>query len=100
RFARGGADVQSIALELDLAREATMHAVVFEQMRVGRRWRQIVDRQHLHIIAPALRERAQHVATDPAKTVDGYFCSHDPTSPAAITILEVTRRSATFVSRP
>ena len=76
RLAGGGADVQRVALELGLAREAAVHAVVAEQMRVGGGRRQVVDRHHLDVVAALLGQRPQDVAADPAEAVDGYLRGH------------------------
>jgi hypothetical protein len=53
-----------------------VHAVVAEQVRVGRRRRQIVDCHDLDVVAAVLGQRPQHVAADPAKPVDGYSRGH------------------------
>ena len=54
----------------DLAAKAAMHAVVFQQMRVGLDRAEIVDRDDLQIVAPLLVERAQHQPADAAEAVD------------------------------
>ncbi len=68
---RPGADVHDVALELDAAMEPPMHAVVAEQVSVGRRWCEIVDGHHLDVVAPTLGDRTQDVAADAPEAVDG-----------------------------
>ena len=77
---RPGAAVQRVALELDLAGEAAVHRIVAQQMRVGRRRRQVVDRDHRDVGASLLDDGAQHVAADPAEAVDGDANAHGVTS--------------------
>ena len=47
-----------------------MHAVVFEQMGVGRDRAEVVDRDHLDILALGFMRRAQGHPAGPAKAVD------------------------------
>jgi hypothetical protein len=54
-----------------------MDRIIAQQMRVGLDRTQIVDRHDLDILAAGLHDRAQHVATDPPKSVDGNFDRHD-----------------------
>ena len=68
--------MQRVALELGLAREPAVHAVVAEQVRVGGGRGQVVDRHHLDVVAAVLGDRPQHVAPDPAEPVDGYLRGH------------------------
>ena len=58
-----------------------MHAVVAEQMRVRLDAAEIVDRDRLDVLAPALDDGAQHQAADASETVDGDLHGHSA-SPA------------------
>jgi hypothetical protein len=70
------AGVDRIALDGDLAGKAAMHAVIAHQMRIGLDRAEIVDRDDFDVGAAGFVDRAQHVAADAAKTVDGNFHSH------------------------
>src|SRR5262249_14458929 len=78
------ADADGVALDGDLAGEAAVHAVVAQQMRVGLDRPEIVDADHLDILAARLGDRAQDIAADAAKSVDpdpdGHFSA--PLAPA------------------
>ena len=97
RLAGRGADVERVALELGLAGEAAMHAVVAEQVRVGGGRGEVVDRHHLDVVAAVLGQRAQDVAADPAEAVDGYLRGHDRLSPGCR--IPVHERARPFAPR-
>ena len=67
---RSGADVDGIAVDLDLAREAAVDGVEAQQVRVGLDRAEIVDGDDLDVGAAAFDDGAQHVAADAAKAVD------------------------------
>jgi hypothetical protein len=54
----------------------TMHAVVAEQVGIRLDRAEVVDRDHLDIVAPALDGGAQHQATDAPEPVDGDLHGH------------------------
>jgi hypothetical protein len=54
-----------------------MHAVEFQQMRVGLHWAEIVDRHDLDIGAAGFDKATQGVAADAPESVDGQFECHD-----------------------
>src|SRR6185312_9476956 len=56
--------------------KAAMHAVVAEQMGVGLDRAEVVDADHLDIVAAGFRDGTQHVAADAAKSIDSYPDSH------------------------
>src|SRR6056300_737311 len=58
--------------------KAAMHAVKTQKMRVGVNGPQIIDCDHLNIGAARLDDRAQHVASNPTKPINGNFNSHNP----------------------
>jgi hypothetical protein len=60
----------------DLAVEAAMDAVVFQEMRVGLDRTQIVDRNHLEIVDAPLIERAEDEPPDAPEPIDGNPNSH------------------------
>src|SRR5262249_17418624 len=65
------AKADRVALDLDLAREAAVHRVVAQEVRIGFNRPEIVERDDLDILAAGLRDGAQNVAADAAKSVDG-----------------------------
>ncbi len=69
-------DVQTIGLEMpvghrDLAREAPVHAVVFQQKSVHFGRPEIVDRHEIEVLAASLQERPEGEPADPAESIDG-----------------------------
>ncbi len=76
-LAGGGADLKRVAFQLRFARKAAVHAIVAEQMRVGGRRREVVDRNHLDVCSALLGQCPQDVAADPAEAVDGDLGGHD-----------------------
>ena len=64
------ADVDAVAVDLDLAGEAAVHAVVAQQVRVVLGREQVVDGDDLQVLAPGLGDGAQHVAADAAEARD------------------------------
>ncbi len=73
---RTAAGIDGIAGYFDLVREAAVHAVEAEKVCVCLDGSEIVDRHDFDIRAPALDDRAQHVATDAAETVDRHLHCH------------------------
>ena len=71
-----GADVDRVALDLHLAREAAMHAVEAQQMGVGLDRAEIVDGDHVDVLAAGFVDGAHDVAADAAKSVDGNSDGH------------------------
>ena len=71
-----GADVEGIALDLHLAREAAMDAVEAQQMGIGLDRAEVVDGHHVDVLAAGFVDGAHDVAADAAKSVDGYSDSH------------------------
>ena len=53
-----------------------MDAVALQQQRIGLGIGEIVDGDDFQVGATAGDQRAQHVATDAAKAIDGDFCGH------------------------
>ena len=82
RVALGGdldgavADADGVALDRHSPREAAVHRVVTQQMRVGLDRSQVVDADDLDIGASRLGDGAQDVAADAAEPVDGNADSH------------------------
>ena len=70
------ADGDGVALDLDLMREAAVHAVVAQQMRIGLDRAEIVDGDHVDVLAARFVDGAQDVAADAAKSVDGNSDGH------------------------
>ena len=58
-------------LTVTVAGKAAVHAVVAQQMRVGFDRAEIVDADHLDVLAAGFGDGAQDVAADAAKSVDG-----------------------------
>ena len=68
--------VDRVAVDRDLVREAAVHAVVAQQMRVGLDRAEIVDGDDLDVLAAGFVDGAQDVAADAAKSVDGNSDGH------------------------
>ena len=64
------ADIDRVAVDLDLAGEAAVHGVEAEQVGVGLDRAEIVDRHDLDVLAARFHDGAQHVAADAAEAVD------------------------------
>jgi hypothetical protein len=65
------AEVHPVLAGRDLAGEAAVHAVVLQQVRVGRDRPQIVDADDLDLAVPLLVGGAQNEPADAAEPVDG-----------------------------
>src|SRR5262249_17096090 len=74
------AGIDGALLGLDLAPERSMHAVVAQQVRVGLDRPQIVDRDHLDVLAVSLGDGAQDEAPHAPEAVHGRLPSHDSVS--------------------
>jgi hypothetical protein len=72
-----GADIDRVALDLHLMREAAMHAVVAQQVGVGLDRAEIVDGHDVDVLAAGLIDGADDVAADAAKAIDGNSYSHE-----------------------
>ena len=70
------ADADGVAVDGHFVREAAMHAVVAEQMGVGLHRAEVVDRHHVDVLAAGFEDRADDVAADAAKSVDGNSDGH------------------------
>jgi hypothetical protein len=76
RIALGGdadlalAGVEPVLARADLGREAAVHAVVFQEMRVGRDRPEIVDPDDLELLLRMLERGAHDQAADAAETID------------------------------
>src|SRR5437763_1371349 len=85
RVALGGdadlatADVHPIVAARHLTREAAVHAVEPQQMRIGLDRPEIVDADDLNLAVLVLVSRAQDKAADAAESVDCNPYRHDPT---------------------
>src|SRR5690606_38210721 len=65
-----------VAVHLHLMREAAVHAVVAQQVRVGLDRAEIVDGDDVDVLAAGFIDGAQDVAADATETVDGNSDSH------------------------
>src|SRR5208337_2633491 len=70
------ADMNLIAVDDDLVREAPVHAVEAQEMRVGLDRAEIVDRDDLDVLPARLDDRAQYEPPDASKAVDRYSGDH------------------------
>jgi hypothetical protein len=68
-------DDQGAALGLDLAGELALRRVVPEHVSQHVGVEQIIDRDDVELVE-LIGHRAEHEATDAAKTVDSYLCCH------------------------
>ena len=73
---RAAAGVDRVARNFHFVREAAVHAVETEKMCVRFDGAEIVDGDDFDVGATALDDRAQHVATDAAETVDRHLHCH------------------------
>ena len=78
-----GEDLQPVAVDDQItavdghgAVEATVVGVVAEEMRVGGRVDEVVDRHDVELVAVALEHRLEHLPADAAESVDAdlYLC--------------------------
>src|SRR5690606_14813752 len=67
---RAIANINRIAFDLYFLREATMDAVIAQQMRIGFHWTKIVDCDDLNIGAARFDDSAKNITADAAKTID------------------------------
>ena len=70
------ADGDRVAVDRHFMREAAMHAVVAQQMRIGLDRAEIVDGDDVDVLAAGFMDGAQDVAADAAKSVDGNSDGH------------------------
>ena len=70
------ADGDLVAVDGHFMREAAVHAVIAEQMRVGLDRAEVVDGDDVDVLAAGFVDRAQDVAADAAKSVDGNSDGH------------------------
>ena len=89
------ANPQDITFDSDIRIQAPMHRVKLQQMRKRVRRRQIIDPRHGYILNVILDDRAQHVATDPAKAIDCDIQGH-VRSPKAPDFLFCGRKGPTL----
>ena len=68
------ADGDRVAVDLHFMRKAAVNAVVAQKMRVGLDRAEIVDGNHIDVLAAGFIDRAHDVAADAAKSVD---CNSD-----------------------
>ena len=69
-------DDQGLSVDLDRPGEASVDAVIFQQMRVGLHIGQIVDGNEVKIVAAGFEIGSQNQPADPPKSVDCYTCGH------------------------
>ena len=62
---------------IDVARVAAVVGVVLEQVRVGLRVCQVVDRHDLEVIAMEVEHALEHLPTDSAEAVDANVRRHE-----------------------
>ena len=70
------ADVDGVAVDRHLVREAAVHGVVAQQVGVGLDRAEIVDGHDLDVLAAGFDDGAQDVAPDAPEAVDGDPDSH------------------------
>ena len=70
------ADADGVALDGDFAGKPAMHRVEAQQMRVGLDWPEIVDADHLDVVAARFGNGTQNIAADAAEPVDGNADGH------------------------
>jgi hypothetical protein len=61
----------------NLTGETPVHAVVFEEMRIGRDGAEVIDRDDLNVLALGLVRRAQDQPANAAKAVDRNSDCHE-----------------------
>ena len=52
---------------------AAIDGIVFQQVKIGFRIKQVVDGRHFHPVGIGLMQGAKHLPADAAKTVDAHF---------------------------
>ncbi len=73
-------DNQLAVLDLNRAAEASVVAVVLQQVGVDVEGREVIDRHHVNAFHLALHHRPQGEAADPAKAVNRHFQGHAKSS--------------------
>jgi hypothetical protein len=73
-----GADVHTVVVDGEFAAERAMDGIVLQQVRVDLGRAEIIDADHLHVVAPRFHDSAQHQAADAPKTVDADTYRHSP----------------------
>ncbi len=68
--------VYTVFAQLDLPIEATVVRVVLEQMCHRGQVADVVERHHLQLVRVMVPDRLQHLATNPAKSIDTNTGSH------------------------
>jgi hypothetical protein len=68
---RAAADIHRVAGDFDLVREAAVHRVEAQEMRVGLDRREVVDGDDFDILAAGFDNGAQDVAPNAPETIDG-----------------------------
>src|SRR5690606_4436789 len=66
-----------IALDHNCAWETTVNAIVAQKMGIGLDRTQVVDGDDFNILATRFKDGADYVASNAAKSVDGYFNGHE-----------------------
>ena len=64
-------DDQVVAVGFNVAVEAAMHGIVFQQMRIGFRVGEIIDGDNFDIVAAGFESGAENQSANTAKTIDG-----------------------------
>ena len=70
------ANADGVALNLYLAGEAAVHGIISQKVRVGLDRPEVIDRDHLDILAAAFDDGPENVAADAAESVDGDVNGH------------------------
>ena len=73
---RAAAGVDRVARHFHFVREAAVDTVETEKVCVRLDGAEIVDRHDFNVVATTLDDRAQHIATDAAETVDRHLHCH------------------------
>src|SRR5207244_5249908 len=71
RLDRSVAAIDGVTFDRHFARESAVDRIEAQQMRIGLRRGQVIDGDDSDILAITLENRAQHHATDAAKSIDG-----------------------------
>jgi hypothetical protein len=69
-------DAEPAVHDRDLVREAAVDRIVLQQVRVDLHVAQVVDGDHLDILAPGFIDRAHHQPPDPPEAVDRHPNRH------------------------
>ena len=68
---------KGVAINADILSKTPMRGVILQQVGVCRRITQIIDRDDFELILLARLEHGpEHIAADPAKTINCYFDRH------------------------